>query len=51
MHKVETLALFWNSRNTFPILDLYGGYTGNIYTIWVGIYVKLKIESLILETL
>ena len=31
MRKVKKLTFFWNRRNKFSRLDLYGGYTGNRY--------------------
>ena len=42
MRKVKKLTFFWNRRNKFSRLELYGGYTGNRYYLWVSLLGKLK---------
>ena len=42
MRKFEKLAFFWNGRNKFSRLELYGVYTGNRYPCWVSLLGKLK---------
>ena len=33
---------FWNRRNVFPMLDLDGGYTVNIYPFVIALLSKKK---------
>ena len=50
MHKVENWHVLWINRNKLSKLDLEGGYTGNIYPIYVSISGPLIKRSLILDT-
>ena len=45
MRRLQNWHVYWNMRNKLSRLDLDGGYTGNIYLLYVRIFGQLYLKN------